>query len=689
MTAQETDERLERLRDAFDAPHYLARNPDVAAAGADPFAHFMEVGWREGRDPSPAFGVADYLKANLDVAAAGINPFEHYVLTGREEGRVLRIAAPSNLRDAFDASYYLACNPDVAAVGADLFEHFMEVGWREGRDPGPAFGVGEYLAANPDVAAAGINPFEHYVLTGRAEGRPPRIPERSPLVRDAFDVDYYLSTNPDVTVDIDPLDHFLASGWREGRDPSPTFSLAHYLTANPDVAGAGINPFVHYVLSGRAEGRPTSADPSLRRALLRGPPALEARLRAFRQMFPDGEPSPPEALVQALRRAAPSSLLHLSVSDGDFVGVSDATAFCVSREAQAFTATGATHIHLFPAAPGLVVDFERDRPLIGVRIDGAWAGLFEAPALVAGFGAWSVGKLVGFAVHSLVGHNVGGIADVLRGVGARAGRYWIHDFSSLCAQGQLLRNDLAFCGAPPPDGCGGCGYAQRRRIQLAEHARFFQAFEITVMAPSQAAADFWCNAFPLAPAATRVHLHAVLQPCGRRAAAAGDSPLRVAFLDLPMDYKGWPIYTALAERFGGDPRYQFHYLGRYADLPPGVRFTPTEALAGTSAPLVAAVESLEIDVAVVWPLWPEPFSFAACAAVAGGAGILTNPDAGHALHLLDEGVRGLAAADEQALFDLFETGGAMALRRSAEGSDRFDLVYSRLTADFGSTPFDA
>ena len=587
------------------------------------------------------------------------------------------------LRDAFDAGHYLAANPDVAAAGVDPFEHFMGGGWREGRDPSPLFGVADYLIANPDVAAAGINPLEHFVRTGRAEGRPLRHPSRSPAVRDAFDADYYLSANLDVAeAGADPFEHFMESGWREGRDPSPAFSIGGYLSANPDVAAAGINPLAHHVLAGRAEGRPRGVDPGLR---LGGPPppALERRIRAFRQMFPDTEPSSPEALAQALRRAAPSTYLHVSVGDDDFIGVKDAVASCLAREAQAFAAAEATHIHLFPGAPGLVVDFERDRPLIGVRIDGAWAGMFEAPALADGLGRWAVGKTVGFAVHSLVGHNVGDIIAVLRRVGALAGYYWLHDFSSLCAQGHLLRNDLAFCAAPPPERCGGCGYAQRRRIQLADHARFFQAFEITLVAPSQAAMAFWRNAFPLAPATTRVHPYAVLQPAGRGAAPPPDeTPLKIAFLDLPVDPTGWPIYTALAERFGGDPRYHFHHLGRYADLPHGVRFTQVEAPAGTSAFLADLVETLGIDVAIIWPPWPELFSFAACAAVAGGAAILTHPGAGYATHLLDQGARGLAAADEQALFDLFEQSRATSLRRPAQGSDRFELVYSRLTADF-------
>ena len=49
----------------------------------------------------------------------------------------------------------------------------------------------------------------------------------------------YLSANPDVAAaGVDPLDHFDAAGWQEGRVPSINFDPAQYLAANPDVAAA-------------------------------------------------------------------------------------------------------------------------------------------------------------------------------------------------------------------------------------------------------------------------------------------------------------------------------------------------------------------------------------------------------------------------------------------------------------------
>ena len=78
---------LETLRPHFDAIYYTARWPDVLDTEIDPLLHYCDFGWKEHRDPSAAFSTRHYLEANPDIAAAGINPFWHYIVAGRYEGR--------------------------------------------------------------------------------------------------------------------------------------------------------------------------------------------------------------------------------------------------------------------------------------------------------------------------------------------------------------------------------------------------------------------------------------------------------------------------------------------------------------------------------------------------------------------------------------------------------------------------
>lgn len=71
----------------FDANYYLTTYEDVRAAGVNPLQHYLEQGWREGRDPSAGFSTNAYLERYADVRLRRINPLIHYLRHGYYEGR--------------------------------------------------------------------------------------------------------------------------------------------------------------------------------------------------------------------------------------------------------------------------------------------------------------------------------------------------------------------------------------------------------------------------------------------------------------------------------------------------------------------------------------------------------------------------------------------------------------------------
>lgn len=79
------------------------------------------------------------------------------------------------------------------------------------------------------------------------------------LVESCFDAEFYLASNPDVReAGVDPFQHYIKYGWREGRNPSATFDTNFYVRTHL----VGVNsecPLFHYVESGRAAGLSTHA----------------------------------------------------------------------------------------------------------------------------------------------------------------------------------------------------------------------------------------------------------------------------------------------------------------------------------------------------------------------------------------------------------------------------------------------
>ncbi len=109
------------------------------------------------------------------------------------------------------------------------------------------FDTAWYLEAYPDVAARKVDPLEHYIRHGAREGRDPNR---------LFSSSWYLANNPDVAESgLNPLAHFVQRGAKEGRNPGPLFDTKWYLDANPDVTSSGVNPLLHFLRHGAREGR--------------------------------------------------------------------------------------------------------------------------------------------------------------------------------------------------------------------------------------------------------------------------------------------------------------------------------------------------------------------------------------------------------------------------------------------------
>ena len=161
----------------------------------------------------------------------------------------------------FNRKWYLKNYPDVAKAKFDPIEHFLKYGLAEFRNPSATFNSYDYINNNPDVGQAGMNPLLHYELAGKNELRHGGILETPLNAYDIvkksrfFDKKYYLKNNEDVKIaNCDPVEHYLYTGWREGRLPSKKFQQ---LNLNiPD----NINPVVYIETHKQELLTPTSAN---------------------------------------------------------------------------------------------------------------------------------------------------------------------------------------------------------------------------------------------------------------------------------------------------------------------------------------------------------------------------------------------------------------------------------------------
>jgi GT2 family glycosyltransferase len=150
----------------------------------------------------------------------------------------------------FDAAYYRHTNPHLTGTENELLEHYLDVGCPENLRPNPYFDACWYLDAYPDLAQGGMLPLVHYIMHGDSENRQP-----SPM----FNTLWYRATHG-LSLNESALAHYLSRRCEGTVSPLPEFSVAYYAKQSPDVIASKIDPFEHFVSYGFREGRNPAPD---------------------------------------------------------------------------------------------------------------------------------------------------------------------------------------------------------------------------------------------------------------------------------------------------------------------------------------------------------------------------------------------------------------------------------------------
>lgn len=551
-----------------------------------------------------------------------------------------------------------------------------------------------------------------YVL-GTSQIAPPASLSDEELLDIYFDAGFYLAMYPDVaSTPAEARKHYLEQGCRNGHDPHPDFSSAYYLESNPDVRDAGINPFIHHLRTGCFEGRRPRPPGGHRADALKTLVPLADTVKAWRRQ--DAlRALTSTALLSRLREriggVRPRGLV-LSISHDDYTTNVGGVQLCLAVEQKAFNDRGYLYLHLSPwqALPCLHGSNQPMNVALRLLCNGTEVGytlgsdmqhvidelrddLIELPAHLV--------------VHALHGHAPEVVSALHTALRPTSSYFWLHDFFSLCTGHNLLRNQIAYCDAPPPGSpaCNVCVYGPARDPQLVRMQRLFEDVPFLAVSPSAHTAQLWQQRSALPVRGVQVHPHCNIEVEGRRisstdfeaevAESAEDGeaprggPIRVAYLGHPTVHKGWPVFRELVRQTCGIGRYEFWHLGTQPDESLPVRFVPVQVSPEEPDAMVRAVEAASIDVVVQWSQWPETFGIAARESVAAGALMVVSRVSGAVAEFVLDAQAGLVLEHESELIEAFR--GAQVVQRVTErrrhGAAVGRLAWSQLTADLIDT----
>lgn len=507
------------------------------------------------------------------------------------------------------------------------------------------------------------------------------------------DVDFYRERylgNDDTR---DAVVDYYETGWRLFRDPNGWFNTSFYLSTNDDVRIADCNPFWHYLVAGQFEGRRPTRPIDIRADILQELGTVRRRT---------GHPVPLPHQIRLSTKSLGSLLfstltadqgLVVSVSHDRYIDNVGGTQLVIGDEQQKFNNDRFSYFHISPTIARTYLPSVGDMPDLQIVLNGKFVGIASYRTIASALRGLprTVPLIKLLVVHSILGHETSGLMEVAQALEPKKCFYWIHDFSSACESYNLLRNNIAYCAAPPADSmaCRVCVHGDTRSPHTAKVRELFSTISFRVVAPSKVALDIWLETTDLPFMDASVHPHCQLREATYRSDredAKIDAPARVAFVGLPIYRKGFHLLEQLLFRLSEDKSYHFFHFASEDTLVHlhGVTSVPISVTADAPQAMADCLREHDIDLVLMLAPWPETFSFVTYEAIAGGADVIALSVSGNVAVVLRQCARGVVLKDEESLYRFFESGLALAYvgRQRVKKKRYFSLDYTGTTATF-------
>lgn len=632
-----------------DVDFYLDNlSPDLRQR-VNPIAHFAYRGWREGLSPSERFDISELNDEFSDCAAMMVNPMIAQIALSEGRYRPARLLSRAEFELENLAVGMATPRERLSALGSgtQINETVPDVDALDALELGNALSDkpltieiearGEASAVTVDKAACAVPalsevPIPSEVGDGSGDNQAQAEAEELQVIRAGISNEYYNAKYPDVAAaGTEPAVHYYYTGWLEGRNPNRDFDTTYYLQVNSDVHDAGINPFWHYLVAGKAEGRPGRRTGGYLRQVLdsAAPPKLQKM--PYSKKF---SPLTRGSFSRLRETVQGADKLVVSISHDCYARVVGGTQIFLADEEANFRAQGAVYLHLSPLYPQAKLIEQADEFAVIVTCQGqvlGWSTIARVNEALAGAQSGK-GAQRQLTVHCALGWSAGGIVQLAEALRPTKCLFWLHDYSSICVGYNLLRNDISFCGAPPPSSmaCRVCVYGQERDWHLQQMSHLFSAVSFDVVAPSHIALEIWTSNSTLPYKSAHVHPHWVIEPDQKRKLTARVGKLRLGFIGYPTASKGWHHFVELATDHAARQIYDFYQFSTpTAEHLPEARFVPTEVMPTDRFGAVRILDNNRIDAVLVLSPWPETFSFVLFEALAAGCQVLCLSNSGN------------------------------------------------------------
>lgn len=294
----------------------------------------------------------------------------------------------------------------------------------------------------------------------------------------------------------------------------------------------------------------------------------------------------------------------------------------------------------------------------GVTVDGVEAGVFSIDQVCEALCRFEDDgyDLLEVHIHHLLYVSLKKVSKLLKVTGATPVRVFLHDYY-LCCTSYNLQDENGFCGSSRLGDlpCKECARFNESLCVENKIRELLSSVEsLRFVAPSVDTKERFLSFNPQYDGAVDVVPHQKLigQYLGNRLPIDITDRIKIAFLGMPRKTKGWNTWLRLVSAVENQD-YEFFVFNSADETYPGMRKEYVAFDEKRKNAMVDALRDHEIAVVVMWPSWPETYSYTCMEAYSANAFIIASRCAGNVADFVSSHSSGLVLDSEKELIDLF------------------------------------
>jgi hypothetical protein len=327
------------------------------------------------------------------------------------------------------------------------------------------------------------------------------------------------------------------------------------------------------------------------------------------------------------------------ISHSDYLTCVGGTEKYIMDEQKLFQERQISYLQLSPTKKSRtnIWDKQVNQRLV-VNIDGVRAGILDfkvAKSLLYALTHCVSHTLVSFHLHHLLNWSAMSVDILLKETECSRRKFFIHDYYTVCQQHNLMKNAEYFCGGGPAETClekYDCSYAKFRPKHYRTFSMFLATGHFEFIVPSESAATVWLKSYPEYATSIRVVPHLVVRDTPVEHTEPREEwskKIKIAYIGYPAYHKGLALWEQIIEDDALRRHYEFYIFGLWAKVPSNIRYVPVNFSIDGSCGMERALIRHNVDMAFLWSICSETFSYTFHEAFAAGCFVLTSSFSGN------------------------------------------------------------